>query len=435
MPPDSIPKPLRWLFLDLNSYFASVEQQLDPALRGRPILVAPIASDTTVAIAASYEAKAFGINTGTPVWEARQRCRDIVVVPAQHRRYVEFHDAILAEIWRHIPVTKVCSIDEVACRLCDNENGAAEVIALARRIKAGIAANVGICLRSSIGVAPNRLLAKLASDMQKPDGLVVLHGHELPERLFGLKLRDITGIGAKMERRLAQQGILDIEMLCRRRPRDAGDAWGGINGDRLWYLLHGFDLPEAARKSRSIGHSHVLSPSQRGAEPARLTARRLALKATSRLRRGGWTARLLVLHARFEDGMVDGVRDGWRGSVKLPTTQDSFRVLDALGLLWARLVAVAQSRHGGVRLRMVGVTLAEIAPLAAEQGSLFEALAPTDPLARATRGLKLAQAMDTLNEKFGRNAVTLGPTTGGRIDRVGSKIAFGRIPDLAEFHE
>ena len=91
------PRPLRWLFLDLNSYFASVEQQLNPKLRGRPILVTPIASEATCAIAASYEAKKFGIKTGTKVWEARQKCPDIIIVPAQHGRYVEFHEAIIAE--------------------------------------------------------------------------------------------------------------------------------------------------------------------------------------------------------------------------------------------------------------------------------------------------------------------------------------------------
>ena len=84
--PDLPPRPLRWLFLDLNSYFASVEQQLQPALRGRPVIVAPVGSDTTVAIAASIEAKRFGIRTGTPVWEAKQLCREVVVTPARHRR-------------------------------------------------------------------------------------------------------------------------------------------------------------------------------------------------------------------------------------------------------------------------------------------------------------------------------------------------------------
>ncbi|RZM31131.1 MAG: type VI secretion protein ImpB, partial [Sphingomonas sp.] len=228
------PRPLRWLFLDLNSYFASVEQQLDPALRGKPVLVAPIDSDTTVAIAASVEAKRFGIKTGTPVWEAKRLCRDLIITPARHDKYVEFHDAIVAEIWRHIPVTKVCSIDEVACRLLDNENSVAAATALAHRIKAGIRANIGDCMTSSVGIAPNRLLAKLASDLQKPDGLVILHAETLPQRLYDLQLRDISGIGAKMERRLAQEGINDIRQYCERRPRDAGNAWGGTNGDRLW---------------------------------------------------------------------------------------------------------------------------------------------------------------------------------------------------------
>ncbi len=424
------PRPLRWLFLDLNSYFASVEQQLNPVLRGKPILVAPVDSETTVAIAASIEAKRFGIKTGTPVWEARRLCRDIIVTPARHDKYVEFHDAIVAEIWRHIPVTKVCSIDEVACRLLDNENSVDAVTALAHRIKAGIRTNIGDCMTSSVGVAPNRLLAKLASDMVKPDGLVILHAETLPHRLYDLRLRDIAGIGAKMERRLAQEGINDIRQLCERRPRDAGNAWGGTNGDRLWYLLHGVDLPEKPTQSRTIGHSHVLSPGKRGLEPVRLTARRLALKAASRLRRKGYFCRLLVLSGKFEDD-----KSNWRASVKLPVTQDSFVILAALDRLFPQLAAAGRKRAGGFQLRQVGITLCEIEPVAGDQESLFAHLDPNDPLARETRGLALSRAMDMINEKFGRHAVSVGPLHGGRIDRVGTKIAFGRIPELHEFHE
>lgn len=424
------PRPLRWLFIDLNSYFASVEQQLQPELRGRPVIVAPVDSDTTVAIAASVEAKRYGISTGTPVWEARRKCRDLVITPARHEKYVEFHEAILAEVWKHIPVTHVCSIDEVACRLLDNENSPEAAVALAHRIKAGIRANVGECLTSSAGIAPNRLLAKLASDMQKPDGLVVLTEEELPHRLYGLKLRDIAGIGAKMERRLARDGVLDIRQLLERRPRDAGTAWGGTNGDRLWYLLHGVELPEKPTQSRTIGHSHVLSPQKRGLEPTRLTARRLALKAASRLRRKGYRARLLVLHGKFEDD-----KSNWRASIRLPGTQDSFVVLHALDALFPRLAEAGRARLGGFRLRMVGVTLCEIETVEGEQGSLFAGLDPDDPLARETRTLALSRAMDRINEKFGRNAVSVGPLHGGRIDRVGTKIAFGRIPEMSEFHE
>lgn len=429
-PLDLPPRPLRWLYLDLNSYFASVEQQLNPDLRGKPIIVAPVSSDTTVAIAASVEARKYGIRTGTPVWEARKLCRDIIVTPGQHQKYVEFHEAIVAEIWRHIPVDRVCSIDEVACRLLDNENDVATAIALADRIKAGIRARVGECLTSSVGIAPNRLLAKLASDMRKPDGLTVLSQDMLPHRLFSMPLRDIAGIGAKMEKRLAQQGILDIGQLCERRPRDAGSAWGGVNGDRLWYLLHGFDLPEKPTQSRTIGHSHVLSPRKRGYEPVRLTARRLALKAASRLRRKGYVSRLLVLHARFEDD-----KSTWRTSVKLPATQDSFTVLSALDAIFPRLRAAGVARPGGFQIRMIGVTLAEIAAVEGEQDSLFAMLDPDDPPARETRTLSLSRAMDRINERFGRHAVSVGPMDGSRVDRVGTKIAFGRIPDLDEFHE
>ncbi|HEX7850762.1 MAG TPA: type VI secretion protein ImpB [Sphingomonas sp.] len=424
------PRPLRWLFLDLNSYFASVEQQLDPALRGKPLIVAPVGSDTTVAIAASVEAKRYGISTGTPVWEAKRLCKELLIAPARHDKYVEFHDAIVAEIWKHIPVTRVCSIDEVACRLLDNENSPDQAMALARRIKAGIRANVGDCLTSSVGIAPNRLLAKLASDMQKPDGLIMLTAEQLPHRLFELALRDISGIGANMERRLARDGVNDIRQLCERRPRDAGTAWGGTNGDRLWYLLHGVDLPDKATRTRSIGHSHVLSPGKRGLEPVRLTARRLALKAASRLRRKGYAARLLVLHVRFEQDKIV-----WQTSRRLAPTQDSFQLLAALDILFPRLAEEGRLRHGSLRVRMIGVTLNEIVPIAGEQGSLFEHLDPDDPLARETRGLALSRAMDRLNEKFGRHAVSLGPFYGGRIDRVGTKIAFGRIPDMDEFHE
>jgi DNA polymerase IV len=421
------PRPLRWLFLDLNAYFASVEQQENPALRGRPVIVAPGGLDSTCAIAASYEAKKFGITTGTPVWEARTKCPDLVVVAASHELYVDYHKRIVAEIERHIPVTKICSIDEVACRLLDNENSEAAVRALAARIKAGIRTHVGEWLGCSIGIAPNPLLAKLASDMMKPDGLIILKAEELPQRLFALPITAIAGIGAKMKICLARAGVNDIEQLCGRMPRSAGSAWGGIDGDRLWYLLHGVDLPEKPTQMRTIGHSHVLAPDMRGAEGARLTARRLLLKAAARVRRKNVRARLLVLHARFEDG-----RGKWKASVKIPPTQDSFRIIAALDALWPQLVAAAP---GGLRLRQVGVTLANLEAVEGEQGSLFESLDPNHELARGLRTESLSHALDRINTRFGRNAVTLGPTTGGRIDRVGTSIAFGRIPELAEFNE
>src|ERR1039458_7499293 len=165
---------LRWLFVDMNSFFASCEQQDNPDLRGQPVAVAPMLVDTTCAIAASSEAKACGITTGTPIWDARKRCPDVKVVQARPKLYVEYHHRICEAIETCIPVDAVLSIDEVACKL-DNVQRRPEIArALAMSIKAVIRDRVGAFLTCSIGVAGNKLLAKLASDMQKPDGLVIL---------------------------------------------------------------------------------------------------------------------------------------------------------------------------------------------------------------------------------------------------------------------
>ena len=413
-------RPLRWLYLDLNSYFASVEQQLRPELRGKPVAIGPERIDSGTIIAASYEAKAFGIRTGMRVGEAKRRCPALVFVGGRHERYVAFHEAIVAEVWRHIPVTAVCSIDEVACRLLDNENAPEQALALARRIKAGIQANIGACLTSSVGIAPSRLLAKIAADMQKPNGLTLLRAEDLPARLHALKLADIPGIGAKMERRLNDRGIQSIEQLLREDPRSASSAWGSVVGSRLWWALHGIDLPERPQQSRSIGHSHVLAPKMRDQETARVTARRLLMKAASRLRRADCVTRHLSLHARFESRRHTSLTH------RLPATADTFPLLEALALLWKRLEPALVHE----RVRTIGVTLDDIRPATGVQLTLFD-----DGGGAAASGpntLAISRAMDAINTRFGRNAVTLGPAAQGRANLIGTKIAFGRIPERAD---
>jgi DNA polymerase-4 len=204
---------LRWLYIDFNSYFASVEQQLRPELRGKPVAVVPVETDFTSAIAASYEAKAFGVKTGTKIHEAKRLCPGLVCVLARHECYVDFHHRLVEEIDRHLPVTAVCYIDEVACRLMDNEVSVVRSTEIAQSIKSGIANNIGSYMRCSIGIAPNRYLAKVGTELQKPDGLVVLQAADLPQKLFSLKLRDIPGIGANIERRIRNSGITDLPGL------------------------------------------------------------------------------------------------------------------------------------------------------------------------------------------------------------------------------
>ena len=204
---------VNWLFVDLNSYFASVEQEVRPELRGRPVGVVPMMADTTCCIAASYEAKAFGVRTGTLVADAKRMCPELVLVEARHELYIEYHHRIVEAVESCLPVTAVLSIDEMACRLMGRERPLLAAMELGRKVKARILEQVGPMLRSSVGLATNRYLAKVASDMEKPDGLVALPLDILPEALRQLTLRDLPGIGAKTEKRLNEKGIHTMDEL------------------------------------------------------------------------------------------------------------------------------------------------------------------------------------------------------------------------------
>ena len=167
---------LRCLFVDFDSFFASVEQNDAPHLRGRPVAVIPVASTTTCCIAASKEAKRdFGIKTGTGVAEALQRCPDIALQIARPARYVRVHHQFLEAIQTCIPHGKAASVDEVPCWLIGRERQRHNAIAIARNIKQALRdTGFSDSLSCSIGIAPNKFLAKTASDMNKPDGLTVI---------------------------------------------------------------------------------------------------------------------------------------------------------------------------------------------------------------------------------------------------------------------
>src|ERR1700694_1235267 len=178
---------VHWLFVDMNSYFASVEQEVQPRLRGKPTVVVTVDVDSTVCIAASYEAKGFGVSTGTKLGLAREKCPHLEIVVARHEIYVDYHNRIREAIESCLHVSKVVSVDEMECRLMGRECRPNNAVALAKKVKQAIRDKAGPTLRCSIGLAPNRFLAKTASNMQKPDGLFAITEKQLPHILFSLK--------------------------------------------------------------------------------------------------------------------------------------------------------------------------------------------------------------------------------------------------------
>ena len=419
---------VNWLFVDLNSYFASVEQQVRPELRGRPVGVVPMMADTTCCIAASYEAKAFGVRTGTIVAEARRMCPEIALVEARHEIYVEYHRRILEAVESCLPVTAVLSIDEMACRLMGRERPLLAAMELGRRVKARILERVGPMMRSSVGLATNRYLAKVASDMEKPDGLIALPLDILPEALSRLTLRDLPGIGARTEKRLNEKGIHTMAELMALGAEQAGEVWGSVWGERLWHWLRGedFDMAETEHL-KSISHSHVLAPEMRTEEKAWAVAHKLLHKAAMRLRAGGLWAGGIGLAVGFAAPRGEkmpvsrfGVPTrGWHGETKLSECRDNPTLIAALSRLWAS----RPSGAGYDQPYFIGVQLHGLVPDRLHSLNLFDAV---DGEQSRTR---LLETMDALNNKYGMS--TLAPATMlAAYKAAPTRIAFHSIPEL-----
>lgn len=398
---------VRWLYLDMNSFFASVEQEMNPQLRGKPIAVVPVMADTTCCIAVSYEGKAFGVKTGTKVGDAKKLCPGIQFIEGNHESYLRYHNRIVPAVESCIPVEAVCSIDEIACRLTGSQRNVEVAAALANKIKNVIRTQVGSSLRCSIGVAPNRYLAKIAADMKKPDGLTVIRPRDLPAILHQLKPRDLPGIGARMEENLRRKGIVTLEEILSLSAQELHRAWGSISGERMWHLLRGEELHDKVSAQQSISHSHVLPPELRNEQDAGRVLKKLTTKAAMRLRHEALWASSVEIFVRFLG------RDGWRARCSLPETQDTLTFLHAVGELWKGRPAGAPYAVGAVLSGLVADSM--------HMPSLFD-----DP----KRG-RLTRALDQVNERFGKEMVHFGAThEAGKLAPL--RIAFTRIPDESE---
>lgn len=285
------PNPDRFHFLhiDLNSFFASVEQQIHPEYRGKPVAVVPTMADTTCCIAASYEAKALKIKTGTQVGEAKRLCPGIILVEGNHTEYAKYSKAISDAVELACPVAHNPSIDEMVCQLMGREQEPPRARKIALEIKQSIYKNVGEALRCSIGMAPNRYLAKIASDMQKPDGLIGLLPSQLPRAIAHLELRDLPGIGARTEVRLNAKGITTMPQLLALDRTGMHSLFNSVWGDRMYHWLRGGETGDdgatvMADVQKSLGHSHVMAPEFRSEEGAWAIANKLLHKAAMRLR-------------------------------------------------------------------------------------------------------------------------------------------------------
>jgi len=403
--------PVEWLFLDMNAFFASVEQQEHPELRGKPVAVVPLLTDSTCCIAASYEAKAFGVRTGTNVAEARRLCPNIHLIEAKHGPYREYHARIIRVVESCLPISEVWSVDEMVCKLWANERRLLDAIHLGEYVKARIKAEVGECMHCSVGLGPNPFLAKVAAELQKPNGLVVLDDDDLPHKLFRLKLTDFPGISRGMEARMAAAGVTTTEQMYGLSLPQMRTIWGGVGGERWWRRLRGQNVATPPVVRRSVGHSHVLPPELRTRAGAAAVIGRLLEKAAERLRHYGCQARGLSLHVRSDSGQT------WAAKRRLTPCADTWTLLATLRQL---------GEHPFPKPKQAGLVLYDLLPDTAVTLPLF---------GEDAQRLAAARVVDVINQRYRHGALPKhGMLSMASVRPVShtaeDKIAFGKITDL-----
>ncbi|MGJ8562194.1 MAG: Y-family DNA polymerase [Alphaproteobacteria bacterium] len=409
------PETIEWLYLDFDGFFASVEQQIQPSLRGKPIGVTPFkGTDYTIVIACSKEAKARGVKNIMPVADAMKVCPELILVTQKPDYYRRAHNALAAAIESIIPIDVAKSIDELTCEL--DRNDIADPYSLTVRIKDSIRKNVGEYISCSIGYAANRHLAKIACKMDKPDGHTVWHPSSNRDRLAALSFDDIPGIGGRMQMRLWEAGIQDMAALMATQPKQMRHLWGNVTGERLWYALHGYAVKAQPSKRGMYGHGRVLPPEMRTIRDAYYCSRILLVKAARRMRRDGYYPGDLHLWAGYRVGYKDN--RSWSGKVKMHHASDDYSAIQALDKLWRETKGHIDRSHRIVR---VGIWFGGLVQSVDRQHDLFH-------IGQNTKWEAISKGIDHLNWRYGKTAVSIGPWDLKYGSHLGTKIAFTRIP-------
>lgn len=378
------------LHVDFDAFFAAIEQRRNPDLRGKPVIVGGL-SQRGVVSTASYEARVFGVRSAMPMWEARRRCPQGVFLPVDGRAYAEAAAQAREILARFSPRLDPASIDEAYLDVTGSLGLFGGLEALLARLKREIREELGLTV--SIGVAPNRLVAKMASDWEKPDGLVIVRAEELPERLFPLPVSAIAGVGGVTQERLAQMGVHTIGQLAR-VPVALLERHFGSHGAHLHRAAHGRDeapVPyyrPGEDERKQISREETLAQDTR--DLAVLERRLLALtgEVGRQLRTRGERARTITVKVKLSDFRLF-TRSA---TLKAPTDLDETIFAQARELL-------GRVEFGAQRARLIGVGVANLTEgSGGGQLSLFDA-APT-------RETDLTRARDAIADRFGTSAIT-----------------------------
>ncbi|NLB35450.1 MAG: DNA polymerase IV [Elusimicrobia bacterium] len=374
------------IHLDMNAFFASVEQEINPRLKGKPIAVC--GKGRTVVAAASYEARRYGVKTGMNLYEARKLCPDIIAVIGDHARYESVSERMQKICLSYTPYVEVFSIDEVFMDISGSISHFGSPLEIARGLKNRIKKELG--LTCSIGIAPGKLLAKLASEREKPDGLVVFEADEISEILSYTPVGDLCGIGPKTTASLNALGINTLGELSQ-APESMLIRKFGFIAHLLKMSARGLDSSPVAKYSdkkqvKSVGNSSTFPENTRDINLIKSYIYILSERAAYRMRAKKKVGRCISLYIRYND--FSGSSKSRRLETSLKTSGEIFNLAS---LLFEKFLPLSRS------VRMAGISIT----------SLEDDRGQEDLFQDRRKELRLTEATDRINSKFGE--MTLRP--------------------------
>lgn len=384
------------IHLDLDAFFASVEQRDNPAYRGKPLIVGGISggegnSNRGVVCAASYEARKYGVHAGMPIWEARQKCPQGIFVPSQMNKYVEASKKFFQICSDYTPLIEPLSVDELFLDVsgCESLFGSSEIIG--RKIKKRVHQELGI--KVSVGIAENKFLAKIATNLGKPDGFYIIPSKDIQKILYPLPVSSLWGIGKKTEELLKKSGIYLVEQLAR-MPDSILENLLGKNGEKMKLLAQGIDESPVTppSKAKSIGKETTFGTN--------ITEKAVLIKELLKIsqmvgytaRKKGYKGRTITLKIRYHNFITFN---------RSKTSENPTNIDDIIFKTVVELLDKVRHKKGGVRL--LGIKLSNLTSRNEKKQLKFlrdEEDKKEDKLEQLT------QSLDKIREKFGTKAVT-----------------------------
>jgi DNA polymerase-4 len=394
------------MHIDLNSCFATVEQQARPLLRGRPIGVTNRKTEYTCVVAASIEAKAQGVKVGMSLHDAKLLCPDIICVETDPPKYHYVYQILVGIMRSYSPNVTMKSIDEGIIDFA----GTTQVIntrsltEIGHEIKKRLKDEVGCWMRCNVGIAPNRFLAKTAAGLHKPDGLDVIDHANLRKTLSGLKLTDLTGIAERNQARLNATGIMTpLQFLDAPSDLLRARVFKSVCGEDWYQRLRGHEVDNQEWDTKTIGRQYVLDEMRPTDESVRARLAYLCETTAMKLRYKGFAARGIFVYVRYASG------DYWYERRKFKSL--FFSNVE----VYRRATLLFNNRPRDAYEREIGVSCYGLEPSNINQVSLLE---------EVNREVWLTQAMDRINNEFGEFTITMATSMPAK-GIVKQKIPFG----------